>query len=381
MKTHAMWVVVLVAAAGCSASGGDEDIVDSSGKLDSLSLVGSYANARAKVGELSLLELRQDGKYHRETAVECTRMPCNPRIEDGSYKLSRGNVTYIRFLETNGSLHDRYVYEQHGKQLKVRPYGEDTWQLMMLVEKTHIDSPFAGIYTQYQGEWKDGFVQELDLDDNGRFRMDVRGEIGCAMPGHSCPASWGDGPTGWTNFRGRWEERAGGVTLVPRNDVTGEESPPIALGLEIHGTSVTIDGHLGRTVLLGPLEARALLSGPHQVEEEELDGAWTAVKDRPADAHNDGVVSIFGSGLFSSNPAEKHVVTLDVETHEWVETYGNHRGRGVFRVAGDPAGGTLGVIVFRAGEEFAVLPMKKLERGTLVARDFYDQLDFEFQNP
>jgi hypothetical protein len=362
----------------------DDGVADtevSDGKADGWQVYspqGTYLAAAPGAGELTAITIKTDRTFERSTLVQCIAAPCNPIVESGTFKITHGGGTdYLRFLKADGSLLDRYAWEIHGRQLKLREVGATDWQELMIDDhKGSITSNYAGAYTQYgTGTTPDGMVFTLLLETTGQFRMTVRGVIGCDLPGHLCPSSWNDGYSGWTHFTGSWKPRTGGVTLTPTDDNTGETSPPIDLGMRRTQNSTAITGSLGSLQLTGPLTVRALRNATHSIKDANLDGVWTFTADNRSGGFASGI-----QGFAEAANGGTHRVTFDSKISEAFEESPNtnHNGASyLFQVAGDPTGNSLGVIYFRRGSEFAVLPIKSKTATTMVLRSNDDSFDFE----
>jgi hypothetical protein len=199
--------------------------------------------------------------------------------------------------------------------------------------------------------------------------------IGCNRPGHSCPSSWSDGYTGWTYFYGTWSPKTGGVTLVPTDDNTGMTSPPIDLALQRTGTSLAVTGSIGTLQLKGPMTARALLNGSHTVKDAQLDGTWKFTADNRSGGSANNI-----EGYSEAVNGQTHTVFFDAATSEAREVSPNknvHDHGYIFQVAGDPSGGSLGVVYFRNGTEFAALKIKSKTSTSMVLRSDEDSFDFK----
>lgn len=339
---------------GCHGApvGDDAPEVDvTDGKTDGLSVFGSYENPDAAVGELLSIQLVPGNTYHRETRRACSgSAPCKPKVEEGTFKSTRGNATYLRFLDKSGALVDRYAWQRHGRELRLRnTQGRGDWQTLTEVAAPTIDSPFAGYYTHWDSPLPKGSVYALFLDDSGRFEMSVQALIGCKLPGHSCPGSWSDGYTGDTILSGRWEPTDDGARLVPRNDATGEESPPIDLGLSIAGGKLAIDGAIGSVTLHGGLDVEVLFNDAHTASAEDLDGSWRITK---GDENGDDDVVLLTGFAQAINGGTSHTVDIDAASGALVETGPNKNSAPLharYRVGanpGDPTGSKPGMLFF-----------------------------------
>lgn len=94
--------------------------------------LGTYRGEAAGAGDLVTVVLKSDKTFHRETLVTCITTPCNPIGEDGTYKFTKGGENrYIRFLDTDGQLIDRYAYELEDDTLSLRK--DDSEDVLTLV--------------------------------------------------------------------------------------------------------------------------------------------------------------------------------------------------------------------------------------------------------
>ncbi len=327
---------------GCHGApvGDDAPEVDvTDGKTDGLSVFGSYENPDAAVGELLSLQLVPGNQYHRETRRACTgSATCKPKVEEGTFKSTRGNATYLRFLDKSGALVDRYAWQRHGRELRLRnTQGSGEWQTLTEVAAPTIDSPFAGYYTHWDSPLPKGAVYTLFLDDSGRFEMSVQGLIDCKLPGHTCPGSWSDGYTGDTILSGRWEPTDDGARLVPRRDATGQESAPIDLGLSIAGGKLAIDGAIGDVTLHGGLDVEVLFNDAHTASVDDLDGHWLITGGNEAGANDVVLLSGYAQRI---NGGADHAVEIDAANGSLMETGPNPNVGAMharFRVGANPS--------------------------------------------
>ena len=377
--------LLAISLAACAAdpypddSAADTEVTDgkADGWLGSVAPQGTYLAADAGAGQFTKMIVKTDKSYERDSVVECIAAPCNPVAQTGKYKITHGGGTdYLRFLDGSGKLVDRYAFEIHGRQLRVRKVGSTDWQDLMIDDhKGSVKSAFAGIYEDYTAEWTDGLVFELQLEDTGQFYASVRGEIGCTRPGHDCPASYTDGPTGWTDLFGTWSETGGVATLVPTDDNTGATSPPIAVNLARTGASLAVTGSIGPTTLIGPMDVKALFNAAHSATDAKLDGTWTFTSDNRTKDNDVSNVEGYSEVINGAT----HMLTFDSTISEAVETspnvnVGEHHFQ--YQVAGDPTGGARGVIYFKDGTEHACLKIKSVSKTRLVLRSDNDMFDY-----
>jgi hypothetical protein len=355
---HLLWCAVacLASLAACADDGlpGDDaddvEIADDA-KADGWMIdlpQGTYSNVDAGTSQVAKLTLNADRTFVRE--VKGT-----PAVE-GTYKFTQSGANrYIRFLTTDGILLDRYGFDLHGRQLLIRKVGTSDGQPLMAEDNFGaVDSPHAGTYTTYgRGALPDGTIFELTLQDTGRFYMTVEGLDGCQAAGHHCPSTWTSGYTGMTNIFGTWTDKTDGVTLTPRDPATGTDGSTIDLAMLRSGTEIEITGMDGSFELVGSMDVQALFSGPHSANAGLLDGTWTVGK---VGSVPDGTISLWRFAL-TLNGSE-HRATFDEATNEFCELSPNINTApkcGIFQIASDPAGGTLGVIYAYRGTEFTAL--------------------------
>ncbi|MCU0620044.1 MAG: hypothetical protein MUC69_00920 [Gemmatimonadales bacterium] len=110
------------------------DSADMEGKADGVERpVGTFAAGMAPVGQFRLVVLTTDKRFHRERAASCTGGPCSPDVEEGTYTWSKsGSTRYVRFVDPDGVLMDRYAYtlSDGGRTLKLRVPGTNDRQTL-----------------------------------------------------------------------------------------------------------------------------------------------------------------------------------------------------------------------------------------------------------
>jgi hypothetical protein len=133
MRTTALFMVLALAAFGCNGSPdtGDDtaaDTIDTATKADGVVRpVGTFLKDAASAGQFTKIVLKTDRTFHRETMVYCVRAPCPALESEGTYNYSKsGSTRYIRFMDENGDLIDRYAYTLADDVLKLRVPGEST---------------------------------------------------------------------------------------------------------------------------------------------------------------------------------------------------------------------------------------------------------------
>ena len=145
MRTTALLMALALAAFGCSgtpdtADDANADTIDNAAKADGVVRpVGTYLKDGATAGQFTKIVLKTDRTFHRELMVYCIVAPCPTPATDGTYNFSKSGTTrYIRFLDDNGDLIDRYAYTLSGDVLKLRVPNETT-----KVAYTHADNDNA----------------------------------------------------------------------------------------------------------------------------------------------------------------------------------------------------------------------------------------------
>jgi hypothetical protein len=124
-----LFAVLTLCAVGCGGASmidPEDDVVDVDGKADGITYpLGTYrfGDSTGDEGRLGfvLLVLMKDGSYYRQApTVDCVTN-CPPKELQGTYKFSSsGGYRYLRFLDTSGTLVDRYAWQLVGSMLWVR---------------------------------------------------------------------------------------------------------------------------------------------------------------------------------------------------------------------------------------------------------------------
>jgi hypothetical protein len=149
MRTTALFIALALAAFGCNGSpetadDGNADTIDTATKADGVVRpVGTYLKDAASAGQFTKVVLKTDRTFHRETMVYCIMAPCPPVASEGTYNFSKsGSTRYLRFLDENGDLIDRYAYTLSGDVLKLRVPGESA---RVAYEHADNDSAWCGV--------------------------------------------------------------------------------------------------------------------------------------------------------------------------------------------------------------------------------------------
>jgi hypothetical protein len=139
MKNTLLSAIVAVIACGCDGGAFEtvdmeQDHLEAAGSSDLAAKrpVGSFRSQGAAVGQFSLLVLKSDMTFHRETVVACLRAPCPAIALDGTYVYSLSGATrYVRFTSPDGAFVDRYAYRLlDDTTLEVRRSGTGEWQTL-----------------------------------------------------------------------------------------------------------------------------------------------------------------------------------------------------------------------------------------------------------
>ncbi|MBI5482216.1 MAG: hypothetical protein HY906_25395 [Deltaproteobacteria bacterium] len=202
MRTTALFMVLALAAVGCNGSPdiGDDanaDTIDAATKADGvIRPVGTYLRDNATAGQFTKVVLKTDRTFHRELMVYCIMAPCPTPATEGTYNFSKSGTTrYIRFLDENGDLIDRYAYKLDGDVLKLRASGSSSY-----VKYEHADNDAA---------WC-GVADDCELQE---------------LPQPRCPGQWTCGAESTCAYDCRMPcEVAGGecVALYPGSCADGE---------------------------------------------------------------------------------------------------------------------------------------------------------------
>jgi hypothetical protein len=130
-------VVGSMAAAllGCGGSSmsneqlGENELAAMEQKTSSAEPLGTYKMEAPQAGDLSLLVLMSDGRFHAEQVVYCLTTPCEPAPMDGTYVGVSNNFSrQLKLFNAEGELVSTYQYAYDGETLNLR--GEGEWQTM-----------------------------------------------------------------------------------------------------------------------------------------------------------------------------------------------------------------------------------------------------------
>jgi len=136
-----VFVIVLAPMMACSGAGDaafpDDQLDEQSatpGKSDYFNI--PFATFRAtgsnpKVGDIMVLAESASGFNHREIATSCNGTSCKTREEDPIILWSKAGATdYVRFLDIDGNLIDRYAFEllDSSNTLRLRKVNTQRWQ-------------------------------------------------------------------------------------------------------------------------------------------------------------------------------------------------------------------------------------------------------------
>jgi hypothetical protein len=125
MRAHqlmTLFILLAPLASACHAAGADDaqpEQADDPTKGDVVAPLGTFGADKARAGELSTLTLRADGTFARtvEKGASAT----------GTFRLTHSETThFIRFLDAEEALIDRYAWVLTGDSLRLRPAGEMT---------------------------------------------------------------------------------------------------------------------------------------------------------------------------------------------------------------------------------------------------------------
>ncbi|HEY3356566.1 MAG TPA: hypothetical protein VGQ83_25165 [Polyangia bacterium] len=126
-KMALVFVFAALGSFGCDGTAGNPednalDVIDNAEKADGvIRPVGTYRNEAPTAGGFTAVVLKTDKTFRREVQVMCITTPCNPIATEGRYGWSKsGSTRYIRFLDENGDLIDRYAYTLSGDVLTLR---------------------------------------------------------------------------------------------------------------------------------------------------------------------------------------------------------------------------------------------------------------------
>jgi hypothetical protein len=130
-----LWTMVLLVAGsfGCGGSSDTSEVDDPiGGKEDSLlKPVGAFFKEDPNAGEFMVLVLRSDYTFHREKQIHCVKAPCDPLVTDGKYKFTKSRgVTYVRFLDQDGKLIDRYRWTYTDNKLEIGQTADEVFTMV-----------------------------------------------------------------------------------------------------------------------------------------------------------------------------------------------------------------------------------------------------------
>ncbi|AKU99629.1 hypothetical protein AKJ09_06293 [Labilithrix luteola] len=210
-------------------------------------------------------------------------------------------------------------------------------------------SKFAGAYTSYGAEWKDGLVFSLVLRTDKTFAMTVRGQYGCGhYGGYVCPETWSDGRTGWTDVGGSWKVSGTKLSLQPTGD--GAKADPLAMTIGLNGDKAEVDGTIKpNRNIHATMDVDALFSAKHSVKDADLDGTWKV--STPDGSSSQPMLS---GSMMSVTGDQVHTITFDKAKKSWTESRsGDPKPRKplvtAYTVAGNGAGTGAGVIFLDNG--------------------------------
>jgi hypothetical protein len=127
----------LLTVAACAPAGSDDmmttadEVEEISGKADGVALpIGTYRTQKLELGEIRQVTIGADRSFSRWIqVVDCIPLKgCGP--ETGTVRFTRSIKTgarYIRFLDGDGDLMDRYQYTLAGADLTLRRDDVTTW--------------------------------------------------------------------------------------------------------------------------------------------------------------------------------------------------------------------------------------------------------------
>jgi len=132
-----MMVLPMLACSGSESSFSDDQLdeqVATPGKGDYFSI--PFATFRPntsspKVGDIMLLAYPASGLTHRELATSCKAGVCKTHGDDPvSVWSTAGATNYVRFMDVDGNLIDRYAFEfnDSGNTLRLRKVNTQHWQ-------------------------------------------------------------------------------------------------------------------------------------------------------------------------------------------------------------------------------------------------------------
>jgi hypothetical protein len=218
----------------------------------------------------------------------------------------------------------------------------------------------AGLYTNYGGKWDDGLIFEARFNADHTFKLNVRGEYGCDVyQGYSCPASWSDGRTGWTDIEGTWKSKGGNVLTLQPKGPQKRASDPFDVTLVKSGAKTKISGAIPpNRPIAGEMDVVALFGAPHTAKLSDLDGHWevTNKPDKDGDQQR-----IDGTGIYVKGM--QHFIDIDAKEKTLLEWRSDSKPRSNTRrlaaeIAGAPDGKGPGVLVFGDTEAARIKSVK-----------------------
>jgi hypothetical protein len=190
-----VFVIAALGTYGCDSTTSNPDdsaadVTDNSDKADGVVRPeGTYTHAAAAAGDFTVVILNADKSFHREMLVMCITTPCNPVATDGTYGWSKsGSTRYVRFLDANGALIDRYAYTLSGDVLTLRtPDTNHTQKLKLTTVTTPCAAAGGSCVGLYPGACANGTVGDANTYGCG-------GGVGvmcCLPPQNTCQTAGG----------------------------------------------------------------------------------------------------------------------------------------------------------------------------------------------
>jgi hypothetical protein len=145
-----MAVALCSVIAGCAASDdttaddNNQDTIDNTtGKEDASYPVGIFnsTTAQSHDGTVGKLVLNSDKTYSRTVNVAaCPQLDAGCATTTGKYTFSHsGSTRYVRLLNANGTLNERYAYKLSGETMSLRASGDTSWDKLLNPEKTKLE--------------------------------------------------------------------------------------------------------------------------------------------------------------------------------------------------------------------------------------------------
>jgi hypothetical protein len=135
MRKMMMVATVAMLAGGCSAGMPDDqgvDVAEDDTKADAIFPSGRYENQYPNIGDLAVVTLNADHTYElQHQMVDCIPVQtCAPT--KGTYKFTKyGSSRYIRFLDKDGQLLERYAWKLSGSKLSMRLDNTTNWETLV----------------------------------------------------------------------------------------------------------------------------------------------------------------------------------------------------------------------------------------------------------